>query len=106
MIIGGIEAIATALLLGLVLRIPGAITWGLVTFFAELIPQFGSYVMAIPPLIVTLAVDPSKAIWVLVWFIALQQAVNNLIAPPIRSSAMNIHPVSEIFAVLALSMAF
>ncbi|MFY9232978.1 MAG: AI-2E family transporter [Fimbriimonadaceae bacterium] len=104
-LIGGIEGVLTGAFLS-VLGIPGAITWGVVTFFAELIPQLGSYIMAIPPLIVTIAVDPSKAIWVLLWFILLQQAVNNFIAPPIRSSAMNIHPVSELFAVLALTMAF
>jgi putative permease len=105
-LIGAIEGVITSIVLGLVIGIPGAITWGVVVFFAELIPQLGSYILAIPPLLVTLAVAPEKAIWVLLFFIVLQQFANNVLAPPIRSSAMNIHPVSEIFAVLALSMAF
>ena len=104
-IIGAIEGVLTAIFLSLI-GLPGAVTWGMVTFFAELIPQLGSYLMAVPPLIVAIAVDPAMAPWVLVWFIALQQAVNHIIAPLIRSSAMNIHPISEIFAVLALSIAF
>lgn len=105
MLIGAIEGIATAVFLS-VMGIPGAVTWGVVTFFAELIPQLGSYLMAIPPLLVTLAVDPSMVWAVLLWYIALQQFVNNVLAPPIRASAMQIHPVSEIFMVLALSLAF
>jgi predicted PurR-regulated permease PerM len=104
-IIGAIEAVAAGIFLS-VLGIPGAWIWALVTFFAELIPQLGSYLMALPPTLVALAIDPTKALWVIGFYIILQQVANNVLAPPIRSKTMNIHPVSEIFAVLALTFAF
>lgn len=104
-IIGAVEGVAAATFLWII-GIPGALVWGVVTFFAELVPQLGSYIMAIPPLLVALAVDPTKALYVLIFYIALQQLVNSFLAPILRASTMHIHPLSEIFAVLALTAAF
>jgi predicted PurR-regulated permease PerM len=104
-VIGAIEAVTVSIFLS-VMGIPGAIVWGALAFFAELIPQLGGYLMAIPPLIVAFAIDPTKALWVVLFYIVMQQVVNSVIAPPIRSKSMDIHPVSEIFAVLALTLAF
>ena len=46
--------------------------------------------MAIPPTIVALADDPMKAVYVIVFYICLQQVVNHLLAPVIRSRTMKI----------------
>jgi predicted PurR-regulated permease PerM len=86
--------------------VPGAFVWGALAFFAELIPQLGGYLMAVPPVLVAFAVNPTTALWVVLFYVVMQQIVNSVIAPPIRSKSMDIHPVSEIFAVLALTLAF
>ena len=104
-VIGAIEAVTVAIVLS-ILGVPGAIVWGALAFFAELIPQVGGYLMAIPPVIVAFAISPTTALWVIVFYAVMQQIVNSVIAPPIRSKSMDIHPVSEIFAVLALTLAF
>lgn len=104
-IIGAIEAVAVTIFLS-AMGVPGAFVWGALAFFAELVPQLGGYLMAIPPVIVALAVDPTKAMWVILFYVVMQQIVNSVIAPPIRSKSMDIHPVSEIFTVLALTLAF
>lgn len=104
-IIGMVEAICASICLSLI-GVPGALVWGAVTLFAEMVPQLGAYLMAIPPTIVALAADPTKAVYVIVFYICLQQIVNHLLAPIIRSRTMRIHPVSEIFTVLALTLAF
>lgn len=104
-IIGAIEAVAVTIFLSW-LGVPGAFVWGALAFFAELVPQLGGYLMAIPPVIVALAIDPTKAVYVIVFYAVMQQIVNSVIAPPIRSKSMDIHPVSEIFTVLALTLAF
>jgi len=104
-IIGLCDGILATIALS-VMGIPGAVVWGAVTLFAELVPQLGAYLMAIPPTIVALATDPPKAIWVIVFYISLQQLVNHLLAPTIRARTMRVHPVSEIFAVLSLTLVF
>jgi predicted PurR-regulated permease PerM len=104
-IIGVVDGIAASIALSII-GVQGALVWGAVTLFAEMVPQLGAYLMAIPPLIVALATDPPKAIWVLVFYVALQQVVNHLLAPMIRARTMRVHPISEIFAVLSLTIVF
>jgi predicted PurR-regulated permease PerM len=104
-IIGLFDAVVASIALGL-MGVPGAFVWGAVTMFSEMVPQLGAYLMAIPPTIVALATDPPKALWVIVFYICLQQVVNHLLAPLIRAKTMRIHPVSEIFTVLSLTLVF
>lgn len=104
-IIGAIEAVAVTIFLS-AMGVPGAFVWGALAFFAELIPQLGGYIMAVPPVIVALAISPTTALWVILFYVVMQQIINSVIAPPIRSKSMDIHPVSEIFTVLALTLAF
>lgn len=104
-IVGGIEGIAAAAFLAW-MGVPGALLWGVLTFFAELVPKLGPYLMTIPPVLIALAIDPMTAVWVLLFYILLQEVAGDVIAPMVRARQMNLHPVSTIFAVLALGSAF
>ncbi len=104
-IIGIIESIVVTIFLSF-LGLPGAILWGLFAFFAELIPKISAYVMTIPPFLIALAIDPVKAIWVLIFYIILNEIAGDIISPKIRSSTMNIHPVFSIFMLLAMGYTF
>lgn len=87
------------------LGVPAALVWGVLAFFAELVPRLGAYLMAVPPILVALAIDPMTALYVTIFYIVLQN-VFNLVTPLIQGQTMNLHPVSLIFAVLAMSAAF
>ncbi len=88
------------------MNVPGAFVWGALTLFAELIPRIGFYIMSIPPVIVALAVSPITALWVLIFFLALNEVMGDFVMPKLRSSTMNIHPVSILFLLLAMGAAF
>lgn len=105
LIAGALEAVAVSLALT-VLNVPGALVWGALSFFAELVPRLGLYLMAVPPIVVALSVEPLKALWVAIFFILLDQTMGNLILPRLQLKTMDLHPVLLLFAILALAAAF
>lgn len=105
LIIGGVEGVAAAIFLG-VIGIPGWLLWGVLTFFSELVPKVGPYLMTIPPAIVALAIDPVTALWVVLFYVALNEITGDVIAPYVRGEQMNLHPVSLIFTVLVMASLF
>ena len=86
--------------------IPGVWVWAGLTVFAELIPKLGFYLMAIPPTLMALSIHPITAVWVLVFYIAFDEISGDFLLPKIRASAMNLHPVSTLFVMLAMASAF
>lgn len=104
-IVGGIEGVAAGIFLS-IMGIPGAIVWAVLTFFSELIPKLGPYLMTIPPVLIALTISPMTAVWVLLFYLVLQELTGDLIAPKVRGSEMKLHPVSIMFGVLAMTMAF
>ena len=102
---GTIEAVLVDLALGL-LQVPGVVVWAALAFFAELVPKVGVYIMAIPPVLVALAVDAAKVAWVAVFYIAMTEVMSDLVTPRVRASSMNLHPGSVLFVMLAMASAF
>lgn len=102
---GSIEAVTTTIFLT-IMGVPGAWVWGALTLFAELIPKIGFYIMSIPPILVALSVSPMTALWVTVYFIALDEIMADFVLPRLRSTTMRIHPVSILFVFLLMSSAF
>src|SRR5688500_18781680 len=62
--------------------------------------------MAIPPVLVAFSVGPFTAMWVLLFYILLNQIMGTFIMPRLLSSSMNIHPVSTLFMLLVMGAAF
>lgn len=60
--------------------------------FTEMIPIVGPIIGAIPAILVALAQDPWKALWVALAFLAIQQVENNLIVPKIQGDFLRLHP--------------
>ncbi len=89
-----------------ILHIPGAWVWGAMTFFSELVPKIGFFIMVVPPLLVALSISPATALWLALFFIVLSILVDDFLMPKLRSSSMNLHPVSIMFILLAMSAAF
>ena len=69
--------------------------------FLNIIPYFGPVFGAVPAIIVAFIQSPETALWVLVWFIILQQIEGNIISPSITGDSVNIHPLVVIILVIA-----
>jgi putative permease len=88
------------------MHIPGVWVWAGVTFFAELIPKLGFYIMSIPPVLIAFSISPLTALWVAVFYLVLDEIIGDLILPRIRSKTMKIHPVPILVMLLAMTAAF
>jgi predicted PurR-regulated permease PerM len=75
------------------LDIKFALTLGLLAGLLGLIPIIGAFIGAAPALLVALATDPSKLIWVVLLFIVVQFIESNIISPRIQGSAVRLHPI-------------
>ena len=105
LIIGIIEFIAVFIVLSL-LEVPGALVWAALAFFVEFIPRIGNYLMAIPPVLVSLTVGPMTAIWVALFYFLMGEIIGGFVAPRIGGAAMAIHPLLLLFFALAFALAF
>ena len=80
--------------LGLVLLdISFALTLGLLAGALGLIPIIGAYIGAVPGLLVALATDPGKLVWVALLYIVVQFIESNIVSPRIQGSALILHPI-------------
>ncbi len=66
----------------------------------EVIPFLGPILAAIPGLFFALAQSPTKALLVLIVYVAVQQAENHLIAPRVMGKSVDLNPVVVILVVL------
>jgi putative permease len=86
--------------------IPGVWVWAGVTFFAELIPKIGFYIMSVPPVLIAFSISPMTALWVAGFYIVLDELIGDFVIPRIRSHTMKIHPVFILVMLLAMTSAF
>jgi predicted PurR-regulated permease PerM len=93
----GILAGVGAALLGL----PYALVIGVLAGMFELVPMFGPILSAVPALLVALFQPFPTVVWVLLFFIAIQQVESNILGPRITGHAVGLHPLGALFALLA-----
>ena len=82
--------------------VPGAILWGVLTALARFIPYIGSFIAAVPPLLLAAAVDPdwSMAIWTLVLFVAGETVVGQVVEPMVYGRTTGLSPISVVVAAI------
>jgi predicted PurR-regulated permease PerM len=105
LVIGAIQAVAVFVFLTL-MDIPGALVWAALAFFADFIPRIGGYVMAFPPIVLSLSLGPMTAVWVALFYLVSNEILGSVVAPKIRGATMQLHPVLIIFFTLAFALAF
>ena len=71
-----------------------------IIFLTNIIPYFGPFIGAVPPIIMTLAYNPIKAFWVAVFILVLQQIDGNFIGPKIMGDQVGLSPLWIISSVL------
>jgi predicted PurR-regulated permease PerM len=84
-----------------VLGLPYAVVLGVLAGLLELVPMFGPILSAIPALLVALFLPFPTVVWVLLFFLGIQQIENNVLAPRISGHAVGLHPLGAMFALLA-----
>ena len=77
----------------LFLDVSFALTLGLLAGVLGLIPIVGAYIGAVPGLLVALATDPSKLLWVALVYVIVQLVESNAIAPRVQGRALRLHPI-------------
>jgi predicted PurR-regulated permease PerM len=98
--LAGIVGISTGLAMTL-LGMPYAIVLGVLAGLFELVPMFGPILSAVPAVIVALFLPFPTVVWVVLFFLAVQQIENNVLAPRISGNAVGLHPLGAMFALLA-----
>jgi predicted PurR-regulated permease PerM len=105
-IIGQIAAMVLIFLLtwiGLAaLGVEYAFTFAVLTGFLEIVPFFGPILAAIPPTLAAFADSPTKALVVVVIYVAIHQIEAHVISPMVMARSVQLHPVMVILAVLAM----
>ena len=74
------------------LDISFALTLALLAGVLGLIPIIGAFIGAVPGLLVALATDPSKLVWVALLYLVVQFVESNIISPRIQGRALRLHP--------------
>jgi predicted PurR-regulated permease PerM len=101
----GIQAIISAFATWtflVVLDVPYGLALGLwVGIVSQFIPTVGTYIAMVLPVVVALADDPIKAVWVLLFLVLYQQFENYVLGPRITKRTMEMHPALAIGAVFA-----
>ncbi|WP_159071794.1 MULTISPECIES: AI-2E family transporter [Carboxydocella] len=96
LLVGALTGIGMTLL-----GVPYALFLGVVAGILDLIPFFGPILGGIPAVVLALQISWSKALAAAVVILVIQQVEAHLLSPKILGDALNLHPLTVIFALLA-----
>ncbi|HAK41189.1 MAG TPA: AI-2E family transporter [Synergistaceae bacterium] len=80
-----------------------AITWGVLTFLLNFIPNLGSFIAAFPPILISLIQyypELGPTIFVTVGLLIIQQTIGNFLAPKVMGERLNLSPVVILVSLL------
>ncbi|HQT90218.1 MAG TPA: AI-2E family transporter [Acidiphilium sp.] len=85
-----------------IIGVPGAISWGVLTALLRFIPYVGSFIAAVPPLLLAAAVDSTwgTAIWTLVLFVVGEGVTGQVVEPLLYGRTTGLSPISVIVAAI------
>lgn len=88
------------------LGLPFPTLWGVVAGIFEIVPTLGPILGGVGPVAEALAIEPIRALWVVLAFIAIQQFENHVIIPLIIGRSLSMHPASVLFVVFIMGALF
>ena len=89
-----------------VIGIPFALLLGILSGLLAFIPFVGPAISVVPPILLALADDPVKALWVILAYAGVQFIEGNIIQPLVMSRAVSLHPVIIVFGLLIMGTLF
>lgn len=84
--------------------IPGAPAIGLVAGLCEFVPYLGTFVVAIPAILIGFSLSVETGIWTIVVIVAVQQIQGNLVSPLAQSRLADLPPALTIFSLIAFGV--
>jgi predicted PurR-regulated permease PerM len=84
----------------MIIGVPYAMLLSIVLAIISFIPFIGSFLGAIPPLIVAFTQSPEMALWVIAGVFICQQIQDNVLSPFIFGKKLDIHPFTTIIILL------
>jgi AI-2 transport protein TqsA len=97
----GLFAAALVLLLLLILRVPLAPLWAFLVFAASFVPNVGVIVALVPPTFLALLDGgPATAAAVVIGYLAINFAQDNLLQPVVLGAELNLSPLAVFVAVV------
>ncbi|AKO93538.1 AI-2E family transporter [Priestia filamentosa] len=84
----------------LIIGLPYAIILGIIAALTNIIPYVGPFIGIAPALIVALLDSPSKAIFVIIVVVIVQQIDGNVISPLVIGKKLDTHPLTIIILLL------
>ena len=66
----------------------------------EIVPIVGPVIAAIPAIFLAFLQDPGLGIWVIIFYVAVQQVENHILTPLILGKTIGLNPVTVIIALL------
>ncbi|HUP44529.1 MAG TPA: AI-2E family transporter, partial [Thermoanaerobaculia bacterium] len=101
LVIGAITTVAL-----LLLDVKAAVALGILAGVSEFIPVFGPILSAIPAIGIAFVDSPTKALYVLIAYVAIQQVESNIVAPLIMKRGVDVPPVVTILAGTIMTILF
>lgn len=96
-----------ALIVGLVvyvglslIGIKFALMLGLLAFVLEIVPIVGPVLAAIPAVILAFMQEPTLGLWVILFYVVIQQLENHILVPVVMGKTVGLNPVVVIIALL------
>ena len=90
----------------LIIGVPFAILLGVVAGLTELVPIIGPWIGGAVGVLVTLATEPDKVLWVILLYLIVQLLENTLLVPRIQADTLNMHPIAVILVITIGSQYF
>ncbi|WP_448580281.1 AI-2E family transporter [Thermaurantiacus sp.] len=84
--------------------IPGAPAIGLVAGLCEFVPYLGTFVVAIPSILIGFSMGVETGLWTIVVIIGVQQIQGNLVSPIAQSQLADLPPALTIFTLIVFGV--
>jgi predicted PurR-regulated permease PerM len=82
------------------LGVPYALVLAVAAGLLEAVPYVGPIIAALPAVLFAFGVSPARALFVVIFYIVVQQAENHILVPKIMQKAVGLNPVVIIIALL------
>jgi predicted PurR-regulated permease PerM len=99
--------LGTLLWLGMVIiGLPFAVGFATFSALMTVIPNYGSIISAIPPVLAALAQSPKEAVLVIIVYVIVNQIEGNLLLPLIMARTVDMHPAVVAIGLLIVASLF
>ncbi len=109
-LIGQLLTMAFILVVSLVglwaIGLPAAVALAVFAGLAQFVPILGPIVASVPALLVALTESWQMVLWVLAFYIVIQQVESNLVTPLVQRRTVHLPPALPLFAVVVFGLLF